>query len=537
MYYQVNACVKGPLPFQPWVPVVLSLDGQRLSVDHRDTTTKAFDTVGCSATATDAPFVVRVQFRNGKKLVLDVGSHGLQAQLIQQLMTPSAHNNAGSVYDQLVRVATAINDRAPLAKKSDLPPSGISVADVQAHLCGLKIVYDHVAGLPSPLALYDWLLDTEAAYVYCHRDLHGAAHPEVYAHCVYQQDPLSYALGTTSSEERPDATTYVGVCAYCRTEFDAGTLQWLHTERGAMLCTACDHAQRLDAYFKNQFGSTAYDMPLRLILAACPNRRCTGRFSLADMRRMHELEESVACPGCRNLVTYETYQIATFLREHPTITCSQVGLPKRTYTTRIPPVRAHEGVGNRILTEPKLPVDGRWSTYLATMLVNVQVYVRASAVHDDAAIWLFREEIDKAVDMIRAHDNGAFPIDLVRAMHRDLRFVAKIGPMTHYWSNPTVVAAAIRRYEQFMHLSKTHKHLVPTLDIALLWRVHMTQHVAYCAYSRAIAKKVLSPQWNSYDDAAYVKTCVAWTKAYREPYSSYVPTGTVCARATSWLMV
>ncbi|KDO17664.1 hypothetical protein SPRG_16946, partial [Saprolegnia parasitica CBS 223.65] len=500
--FEVSALTPGPLLFQSWTPVIVSIDGQRLRVDY-GASHKSFDTTGCAAHAIDPPFLVEIAFSNKKKLLLDMGSRSLRTQLIERLTatatSTASTDTADSVHDQLLSVAAAITDRAAVAKKSDLRPCNVSVADVHAHLCGLKDVYDHVAGLPSPLALYDWLLDTEAAYVDRHRDLHGSARPDVYAHTVYQQDPLSYALGTTSSARRPDVNSYIGVCSYCKTEYDRALLPVIYVTDGAWPCPTCHETITADVYFKNRFDTMAFDEPLRRVLAPCPTRRCPGRFTRPEMQRLHLFDKPAICAACKRSALYETYQIATLVREHPSIRYQSVRNADGTYISLMP-------------TQREMPVDGLWSTYLHEL--HASLHARRHG-HAKPRLQMFEVstymvELERAVTMIRAHDNGAFPIDLVRAMHRDLRFVAKIGPMTHYWSNPTVVAAAIRRYEQFMHLSKTHKHLVPTLDIALLWRVHMTQHVAYCAYSRAITKKVLSPQWNSYDDAAYVKTCVAW---------------------------
>ncbi|EQC37086.1 hypothetical protein SDRG_05313 [Saprolegnia diclina VS20] len=350
--YQVNASVKGSLPFQPWAPVVLSLDGQHLRVDYGDTTTKSYDVVGCSATTTDAtPFVVRVQFRNGKKLVLNMGSHALQAQLIQLLTTTSALDDTASVYDQLVGVATAITDRAALAKKSNLLPCGISVTDVQAHLRGLKDVHDHVSGLQSPLALYEWLLDTEAAYVARHRDLHGEAHPEVYAHCVYQQDPLNYALGTTSSVRLPDFKTFIGVCAFCKAEYDRGLLEIVYHGNGSWPCPRCQQQIRPDVFFKNKFGTTAFDVPMRNVLASCPQPSCHTRLPLPAIQRLHLSSGAATCTVCNLAVSYETYQIATLIREHPSIRHQSVRNADGSHTALLP-------------TQREIPGSGLWSAYL-----------------------------------------------------------------------------------------------------------------------------------------------------------------------------
>ncbi|EQC37085.1 hypothetical protein SDRG_05312 [Saprolegnia diclina VS20] len=92
--FEVSALVPGPLPFQSWTPVVVSLDGQPLRVDY-GASHKPFDTTGCAASAIDPPFLVEIVFSNKKKLLLDMGSRSLQTQLIRLLTATTTRRQKG----------------------------------------------------------------------------------------------------------------------------------------------------------------------------------------------------------------------------------------------------------------------------------------------------------------------------------------------------------------------------------------------------------------------------------------------------------
>ncbi|EQC37083.1 hypothetical protein SDRG_05310, partial [Saprolegnia diclina VS20] len=213
---------------------------------------------------------------------------------------------------------------------------------------------------------------------------------------------------TTSSARRPDVNSYVGVCSYCKGEYSAVTRRLLYAGNESLQrCSLCGEVLRADIYFKNAFETIAFDVPLRNILASCPQRLCRRQFSLLEMLHLHLRYEAVICSTCGTSVAYETHQLATFIREHPGID----------FETARP---SYGSFTSRMRTEREIPIDGLWSTYLEHSKVAFAARVADDAL-DAAAL---TEAMRRAVAMIRAHDNGAFPIDLVRAMHRDLRFVA-----------------------------------------------------------------------------------------------------------------
>ncbi|OQR90073.1 hypothetical protein ACHHYP_05842 [Achlya hypogyna] len=518
--YVVNARVLG---FLNSSPATVALQAQTLCVTNTSGRDATYDVRGCSI-ATSAPTTVTIRFASKKKLALELPSPRLQAKFATLIAAAATSADyvvpTESVWERLLGVAKDINARAPHKR---IVPCGVSVEAVQAHLFGLVAVHDQVAKLESPLALYEWLLNIEADYVATHRSLHtGGPQNNSYPHVVYQQDPLSYALGTTSGEGTPDQSKFVTVCPYCRREYDRALLHTIYSapingSQGKWPCPDCGESIVRDAYYKNQFGTTAFDQPIRTILAKCPLRRCSRPFSLEERWRLHILGETLRCSGCQNSVSYETFQIAVLIQAHPTMK-----------------YESHRNAdGSRVghwPTPRELPQDGRWSTYLNDVRAAVKALRTAKPPLDGFEIETLLDNWDHVTAMIRSHAIGAFPIDLVRAMHDDLRFVAAISPHATYWSNPEVITAAVRRYEQFMHLGRAatigrgKRPLAPTADICLVMHVHRAMHTCYCDYSRAVTKHILTKN-NDTTTASYIKACAAWTKAYNEPYSSHVPTG------------
>ncbi|OQR88378.1 hypothetical protein ACHHYP_06841 [Achlya hypogyna] len=278
-------------------------------------------------------------------------------------------------------------------------------------------------------------------------------------------------------------------------------------------CPHCRSELQRDIYYKKQLGTMAFDVPLREVMAKCPHRRCLQPLSLEERRRVHLLDETITCSGCLKHLCYETFQIADFIRENPTI--KYHGLKDRTCSK-----------SDKLRYKREIPDDGRWPTFLA--VVEAAVETLRSQFNDEFAWGSVKIDVMTKAALFRSQAIGAFPIDLVQAMHRDLRFVATITSNAAYWTKPEVIAAAVRRYEQFLPLCSSNTvdlaKLVPTVDIALIDRVQRTFHARFCAHSRAVTT-IVRPPPSDLTPEAYIKTCAAWTKAYREAYSSYLPDG------------
>ncbi|OQR99856.1 hypothetical protein ACHHYP_04240 [Achlya hypogyna] len=510
--YVVNANIRGFLGASS--PATITLRRQELQVTNGHGSCKAYDLRHCTV-AESAPSTMCICFANKKKLVLELPSPRIRMKFVALVTTAATFIDyvipEESVWDRLISVASDITTHAPVKR---VKPCGLSVGDVQAHIDNLTNVYNHLSTLGSPLALYAWLLELEAEYVVKHRShaLNGS-----YAHAVYKQSTLAYALGTTSAEQKPDPATFVTVCPHCKREYDRALIYQIYRNRGKWPCGTCGETIRKDIYYKNQFGTSAFDVPLREVLAKCPLRRCSSSFSLDERRRMHLLGETITCSGCQKGISYESFQIAALIQVHPTIEHKSY---RNADGTRV----------GRWQTPRELPRDGRWSTYITDTEAAIKAMQSAEPPLDTFEVATLLENFKHSVAMIRAHAVGAFPVDLVQVMHQDLPFVAAIAAHAAYWTNHSVIAAAIRRYEQFVHLSASpllgrgKRPLAPTVDIALIWRVHRTMHENYCAFSRSVADCILVSDSDA-TAAEYIKACIAWSRAYKEPYSSHVPSG------------
>ncbi|OQR86238.1 hypothetical protein ACHHYP_10808 [Achlya hypogyna] len=486
-----------------WTPRRLVLKGQTLSLyDGASETSRSCHLAGCRVASRECQLKITTA-QSSKPLIIRVANKVMLSKLEDEVVaastSPVEPTDEHSMWDRLMSVADAMT-----AKLCDrVVRSNVAVEHVQAHVHALQTMNYRAASTASALDLYALLLDMEADYVARHR---GPSVNTSYAHIVYQLDVLNYCLGTSphtaSLEHSP-----VPVCPMCKRELEHWQGYVIYQRNQRVQCNHCNEYISLNSYYKNQYGTTAFDTPLRDILSRCPHRHCCRRLELDVMHRLHLRNEPVVCSGCNNTIRYETFEIALFLREYPSMEWVS------DYTTK------SESVVSRLRLPKALPADGCWASFLKTInaiidarpISNSPGYTR----NDKYAV---REQVLAASNIIRANALGAFPIDLVRAMHRDLEFCAAIAPHAEYWTSPGVAAASVRRYEQFLALA-SKRELVPTLDIALAWRAHRLHWEDYRTYSTAVAKRIVAD--TCFDASAYAATSAAWFKAYREPYSSY----------------
>ncbi|EQC30414.1 hypothetical protein SDRG_11989 [Saprolegnia diclina VS20] len=512
MTYTVDVRAKTGV-FGRWVSRGLTLDGQRLSLHDGLVCRAAFDVKGATATPLASTPVdgyrLRVELASGQVLHLEVASEPLLAKLTMVLSNAASCAEytppATSTWSRLLSVASSIQQR-PLP--SSVVSSGVQVADVIAHVTRLRAIRASTFGCASPLALYEHLLALEADYVAHHRD--NPAPTDAYPHLVYQLDTLPYALGTSSAGMDPTSKAFLGICGYCTTELASHQVHYHCIERRKVDCPNCREALPPGVYYKSRYDTVAFDTPLRDILNTCPHRKCRRRWSRQDMYRLHLLGDALLCAGCGNTVAYETYQIALFIQEYPLLQYDSLLTATGSYVSHV-------------RTPRSLPRDGRWSSFEREMdaLINAKrLTLKTFEVVSLCNSWL------AALRMIQSHALGAFPIDLVQAMARDVAFIELVDPHLEYWTHPTVVAAAIRRYEHFMALKGPH--LAPTVDVELVWRVHRLSLDSYAIYSRKLCKRVRPPYRHDARTPKeatndYYATCAAWYKAYKTPYSSHVP--------------
>ncbi|KDO28646.1 hypothetical protein SPRG_06500 [Saprolegnia parasitica CBS 223.65] len=417
---------------------------------------------------------------------------------------------------------------AVLSSPSSCEPCGVTVDDIQDHLRGMKTIYDAIGCIESPEALYEYLLELEAVYVGQHRQLHAAGGPrtESFPHTVYQLHPLLYLLGTNpfvpKGEDIERIRSIIGVCVVCKRELPSYLTTIMYLQHQQVQCTHCMNDLEPWSNYKTRYeGSTAFDEPLRDILSKCPHRSCRRQLTKAERFKLHLVDEPIACGGCNKTLRYETFQIATFIHEYPMMT----------YKSEM---REGTKVEKRLHMPKEIPSDGRWDSYTNELRRTMAQFAKTQ---NTEGVYRFREVVYAHRIGISSQPPGAFSMDLVRGMYRQLSFVTKVCANFDYWMNPTILRASIRRYEQFVHLlvhdKKTTKKkglgIVPTIDIDLAWHTHQTHPLAYQKYTTKVAKRVLD-----HDDsvggsdlhAGYLHTCVAWSKLYKQPYSSYVPPST-----------
>ncbi|KDO19400.1 hypothetical protein SPRG_15141 [Saprolegnia parasitica CBS 223.65] len=258
--------------------------------------------------------------------------------------------------------------------------------------------------------------------------------------------------------------------------------------------------------------------PLVDIVSTCAH--CKAPLPPAVSFQMHIAMQPVTCPACDCPLLYETYKILGFLAAYPGVLARFPGVTASRY-------------GARLHTYPGVPRDGRFATFFAALLDMVLGCEHTLELGAPS----LRTSLRKLADTIGQEAIGAYTIDLVQGMFRQLDFINKMVPHAEYWRHPQVLAAAIVRYEQFMYLlgRRTRNErghflttLVPTVDIALVWHAHQTTERAYRNYCRSLTKPKCildDDDATRCDDVAkrYADTYVLWSHTFRTPYSSCPP--------------
>ncbi|EQC37604.1 hypothetical protein SDRG_05198, partial [Saprolegnia diclina VS20] len=496
-----------------WAPRHLVLRGQTLTLYDGAALCETHAMAQCHVTALppEPPtrcFLLELRFASKKTLRILADNAILHARL-KTILEAAATSDRYTLppfsdADRLLCVAATVTERA---KHRRVPSSGLTPAHIQAYVARLKRIVDRdFAGVASPEALYAKLVDLEATYVVNYRDdTHCVT--ESFPHLAYQLDALNFALGHNPSRATPNADV-IGVCTFCKRELEPWKARIMYQRNQTAQCGHCNEYVDVQTYYKRCFDTRAFDMPLRDVLAQCPHRHCRRPLELRLVYALHVHDEAVTCPCCSHTLLYETFQIALFQREHP-------------YLEWISDFTTQKEVMSRLAVPRDLPIDGRWDTYLRTLLGCIDARTKTKPPISRIEAYALKEQVQSKAGAIRANALGAFPIDLVRAMVHELRLLSVLLAHDTYWATPPIAAAAIARYEHFMALQKGTT-LTPTLDIAVAWCAHRTQPSAYVAYSTTVAGAVVASSTGT--DATYAETCTLWTKAYGEAYSSFVPT-------------
>ncbi|KDO26314.1 hypothetical protein SPRG_08387 [Saprolegnia parasitica CBS 223.65] len=512
--YSVDVCTQTRV-LRRHAPRHLVLRGQTLALYDGAALRETHDMAQCHVMAAlpTRPFLLELRFASKKTLRILVANAILHARLKTILEAAATSDRYAlppfSDADRLLCVAATVTERA---KHHCVPSSGLTPAHIEAYIGRLKRIYDRdIAGVASPEALYAKLLDLEATYVATYRDDTPCV-IDSFPHLAYQLDALNFALGHNPSCAASSADV-IGVCVFCKRELEPWKARIMYQRNQTAQCGHCNEYVDVQTYYKRRFDTTAFDMPLQDVLAQCPHRHCKHPLDRRRLYALHVRNDAVVCPSCNHTLRYETFQIALFQREHP-------------YLEWISDFTSQKEVTSRLAVPRDLPIDGCWETYLRTLIGCIDARTKTKPPLSRIEAYALKEQVLSKTGAIRANALGAFPIDLVRAMVQELRLLGVLLAHDAYWTTPPIAAAAVARYEQFMALHKgtTTTPLTPTLDIAVAWCAHRTQPSAYVVYSTTVAGGVVASATETDAATAYVETCTAWTKAYGDAYSSFVPT-------------
>jgi len=252
-----------------------------------------------------------------------------------------------------------------------------------------------------------------------------------------------------------------------------------------------------------------FGKPLKEVLSICPYPTCRMPLSSLTTCKMHLFGGTFHCPHCAGVISYDTFRLAQFLKDAPQF----IELCNMGKTIVI------------LTVTPKMPSDGTWPSMIKDLKRQIQVTAPSGSRNGVMAL---RTKVFAACSYGRTMPLGAFSIDLVQGMFRQLDFINKICPHYEYWTEGGVIEAAIFRYERFIALIAHNKKkvLVPTLDIDLVWHAHQTMHDAYTKYSKRLAGRLIN-----HDDSiggadlskGYAETFIEWARHYNELYSSFPP--------------
>ncbi|RQM29671.1 hypothetical protein B5M09_012137 [Aphanomyces astaci] len=265
-------------------------------------------------------------------------------------------------------------------------------------------------------------------------------------------------------------------------------------------------------YIRSMGRRDLYRQCLKAKLATCPYVSCGHPIPVGVMYKVHIKAESLPCPRCNNVLSVGAFKIASFIAEAPQF------------------VIDHEFRNNKqclLVQTPGMPTDGRVESFMNEL--RRRMHVAAPDASRDAVVMLQTQVATLATKHL-VNELGAFEIDLVQAMLRQLDFCNKMCPNMEYWTNPIVLAASMSRYHKFMHVMKVklkdNVMLVPTSDIDLVWHTHQSFPGDYGTFCRHTVGRLVD-----HDDTinggdlrkGYAETFLTWAELFDDAYSSFAP--------------
>ncbi|KAH9097987.1 hypothetical protein LEN26_016791 [Aphanomyces euteiches] len=211
--------------------------------------------------------------------------------------------------------------------------------------------------------------------------------------------------------------------------------------------TAADHSPPLVQQILKLYpeivwedGAMSAALTLQLDLTKCPT--CAKPFSVLSQIKFHVGGKTLVCGQCAQEAHYETFKIAQLRKEVPTFEF-QSGLFK---TARSMPL-------------PDIPRDGKAKSSTDRLWRAVFEYETTKHGVPSKAKAALEERIMACLNRL----------DLVQLIYRQLLFMAQIVAHFDYWNHPTVIQAAIHRYDKFRVVANAPKaqDLAATLDILL----------------------------------------------------------------------
>ena len=118
-------------------------------------------------------------------------------------------------------------------------------------------------------------------------------------------------------------------------------------------------------------------------------------------------------------------------------------------------------------------------------------------------------------------------VDLDRTMRELISLFEKVSAFQEYWYKPDVLKQMIQRYYRFMKLKADFQFniiLVPTLDIEMIWQIHLSHSQMYRAdclrlFGQIIHHSLLTDNIGQFlKEQAFIETCQLYEEHFSEEY-------------------
>ena len=205
---------------------------------------------------------------------------------------------------------------------------------------------------------------------------------------------------------------------------------------------------------------------------------CSVALPAGSAYKLHIKKAKTTCASCSEDITCEAIRLAIFVDN----------FNRGDYI-----IKSSFDLGTKLTITTKTSSWKSFSAYLLEIVKkNKRILALPKSQQRFRAINL-RWEVREIIATLRSNFS-CLSIDLIKGMYRQLAFVNKICSNYVYWSDTSLIHAAISRYLKFLELIANYpgKTMVPTIDIDLVWHTHQTQPVRYCEYTKSLLGKILN---------------------------------------------